>query len=270
MSDEDADSIPPDAFYRAAEPMEWPPRRHTLPTVPSEMFFRDPPPWFEEPSFIERYPARPVVFGATLLLLGVLGIVLQRGVVRQIVIGAPIFEEFAKFGLALVAVSVLRLRPLALRLPFAWASGAGFGVFEHAMDYASEPRVEFISRVAFHAGSAGLSMAAFALIEPLPDVRVRWASTLASSVCHWANNFGAIALAVVGVLFHAAGVVDLAWSFVVVAALYVLTVVAIVRASALRPLVARELERVFPPRVAVNPRPEGTSPTAPWLERRGP
>jgi hypothetical protein len=260
MASEEDESIPADAFYRAPAPFEWPPRHHDLGSLPASAFFVEPPAP-EEPSFMERYPARPLVFGSVLLLLGVLGILLQRGFLRQIVIGAPVFEEFAKFGLALTVVALLRLRPIVLRLPVAWASGAAFGVFEHAMDYADEGTVSFAARVAFHAGSAGLSMAAFTLLEGLPDVRVRWASTLASSLCHWANNFGAIALAVVGILLHDADVVDLAWSLVVTAAVYALTLVVALGGARLRPLVARELQRVFPP--PPSPSPAAEAPTAP-------
>ena len=260
------DSIPSEAFYRAPAPYERSPRHRGIESIPAGAFFTAPPAP-EEPSFMESYPARPVVFGSVLLLLGVLGILLQRGIVRQIVIGAPIFEEFAKFGLALTVVALLRIRPLALRLPFAWASGAAFGVFEHAMDYADEGGLGFVARVAFHAGSAGLSMAAFTLLEGLPDVRVRWASTLASSLCHWANNFGAIALAVVGLLLRDSYVVDMTWSLLVTMAVYALTLVVAFGRARLRPLVARELARIFPP--GPIPAPEGPAPTAPSPEPPG-
>jgi len=73
---------------------------------------------------VHRHVAqRPLVFASLLFLLGWIGIFAQRGFLRQLVVGAPVFEEFAKLGLALAVVTLLRVRPVWLRLPFGWASG---------------------------------------------------------------------------------------------------------------------------------------------------
>src|SRR5581483_8383747 len=149
-----------------------------------------------EPSRFSLLPSRLVLYGGLLFLMGWAGILFQRGVLRQLIVGAPLFEELAKLGPALVVVGLLRLRPIALRLPFAWASCAAFGFLEHALTYAEEPPLYLGLRVAFHLATCGLSMTAFTLLESFADARVRWGATLPSSLVHAANNFGALLFAI--------------------------------------------------------------------------
>lgn len=150
------------------------------------------------PSRFSFLPRRLFVYGVVLFVAGWAGILFQRGFLRQLIVGAPLFEELAKLGPALVVVGILRLRPVALRLPFAWASGAAFGLVEHALTYAEEPPLFLGLRVAFHLATCGLSMAAFTLLEAFADARVRWGATIPSSLLHAANNFGALLFAILG------------------------------------------------------------------------
>jgi hypothetical protein len=180
------------------------------------------PPPRREPTFFERVPARPLGFAGLLFGLGWLGIIIQQGVLRQLIVGAPVFEEMAKFGLALAVVTALRIRPTLLRMPFAWASGAAFGVLEHFLTYSDEPPLFWGLRVAFHLSTAGLSMAIWGLAEPLPDARVRWATTLTSSAFHAANNLGALLLSLVDAL-PGASLVDVGYSALITTSVLVLT-----------------------------------------------
>lgn len=216
--------------------------------VPEKAFFptKRPP---EERSFAEIGARHTLRFGALLLGLGWLGILIQRGLLRQLVVGAPVFEEFAKFGLALVAVSLLRVRPVWARVPFGWASGAAFGVFEHFVSYADEDLATFVLRVLFHGGSCGLAITLFTMLEPGPDVRLRWASTLPSSLFHWAFNFGSTAmglvLAIAGVPDGTIGALSIAWGGVIAAAIFVSTAIILTRPEAAHRRALREAGRLL-------------------------
>ncbi len=138
-----------------------------------------------------RLASNPFTLALTMLGIGFFAVfVRQAPILYQIVLGAPIFEEFLKFGLALAIAYPLRL--LALRLPVAFAVGAGFGWLEHVVTYSEEPQVVFIGRVLFHAGATALSMVAFHILESVREVRVRWFATLPATVLHYANNAGAV------------------------------------------------------------------------------
>jgi hypothetical protein len=176
-----------------------------------------------EASWLARAAAHPMRFGAILFAVGWAGILLQLGFFRQLVVGAPLFEELAKFGPPLMLVALLRARTLWARLPWAWASGAAFGVFEHYSTYPDESLVIFGERIAFHAGATGLSMALFTVVEHLPDVRARWMSTLAASIIHWGNNFGALVFALFTVFLPVMSDVALFWAFSMTVLTYVLT-----------------------------------------------
>jgi hypothetical protein len=143
-----------------------------------------------------RNAASAVRFAAVLAGLGVFSVFIEQAdSLTQLVLGAPVFEEFVKFGLALLLVAWIP-RPLgvagapvvALRMLSAWAVGAGFGLMEHAVSYAGEDTGLWVSRTLFHGAAAGLSMACFTVLEALPDVRSRWLSTLPSSFLHYLVN----------------------------------------------------------------------------------
>jgi hypothetical protein len=245
-----AEAIDNDAFFPTPPPLTWPPRATGGPrSIPEEVFYGAPRPAeaaSEEP-FTARFARNTLGFAGLLFLMGWIGILAQRGVLRQLVVGAPVFEEMAKLGLALVVVALLRLRRVWLRWPLAWASGAGFGVLEHYLTYAGEPAFGFAERVAFHAGACGLSMTIFWLVEPLPDPRVRWGSTLASTLLHWANNFGSVAIGVASVFVGGGDALGLGWSLLVTGATFAATFVVAAQRERLRPLARQEAARLFPP-----------------------
>jgi len=143
---------------------------------------------------MERGAATPLRYATILFLAGWTGILFQAGFFQQVVFGAPVFEELAKFGPALILVTLLGVRSNWVRLPLAWLSGAAFGVMEHSVTYAQEPIWVFVERVLFHAGATGLSMLVYGALEGIADVRARWGATLPATLLHWAFNFGAVVL----------------------------------------------------------------------------
>lgn len=167
-------------------------------SVSPDVFYGSPPPPAQgAPSAFETLPRDPRRHAAILAGIGLLGtIVLGADFLRQVVVGAPLFEELLKFGLALLLVTMMRVRSAPLRVLVALLPGAGFGAFEHAFTYASEPLLVFADRVVFHAGSTALSMAVYHAIEPVPDARLLWFAPLPSMLVHWANNFLAVVLGV--------------------------------------------------------------------------
>lgn len=203
-------TIPPGEFFGEKPPasrrvedeetataFEWTPPPPPPPTrageVPGGAFFRAAPPPRE--NVLARWAARPMKHGAIAFLVGFTGtLVLAANILTQIVLGAPVFEELWKFGLALMLVAALRVDLGVLRLVIALVPGAGFGVMEHFLTYPDEPVEILVNRVVFHSGSTALSMAVYHAIAPVWDPRVRWAATIPASVVHWANNFGAVLL----------------------------------------------------------------------------
>ncbi|HUR67643.1 MAG TPA: hypothetical protein VM370_00225 [Candidatus Thermoplasmatota archaeon] len=203
--------------------------RTSEPSVAEHVFFANRPrPPLEVP-FATRAAATPLRFALVTFLVGWAGILFQASLLQQVVFGAPVFEELAKFGPALLVVALVRVRSLWVRLPLAWASGAAFGVMEHFVTYPMEPDALFVQRVLFHAVSPGLSMILYGAVETLPDVRARWASTALSTLFHWANNFMAVVLGFASVLLASlADTGSLVVSYTVVGSMALLTLAGIV------------------------------------------
>jgi hypothetical protein len=218
----------------AGGPLPWPPPQ-LAPSSPA------PP----SASFFARVSAKPIAFGPLLFAIGWIGILFQRGFLHQLIVGAPIFEELAKLGLALFVVAILHARGIALRLPFGWASGALFGVFEHVTTYADEEPLFLGLRIAFHAASCGLAITMYTVLERLPDTRARWASTAISSALHAANNIGALALAVVSLVAET-DPISTAYSTLVTAALLTITLIILGNVERARRTAESVLLRVFP------------------------
>lgn len=181
---------------------------------PASRFFQATAPAPGVPAAV-RVAASPLRLAGVLAVLGFFAVfVHQASLELQIVIGAPVFEEMVKFGLALLAVGAIprggRAFPLValLRVAVAWAVGAGFGWLEHLVSYSEEPREVYIGRVLFHGGATALSMAAYCALEGAADVRLRWFATAPATLLHYANNVGAVALiAAPGLgLYWAAGI----------------------------------------------------------------
>ncbi|HUR24490.1 MAG TPA: hypothetical protein VM327_00555 [Candidatus Thermoplasmatota archaeon] len=208
-------------------------------------FFPGPPPAPGIPAAV-RFATSPLLLGGVFAVLGSFAVFVQQASIElQIVIGAPVFEELVKVGLALLLVGAVprggRLFPLValLRIGVAWSVGAGFGWLEHVVTYAGEPQEIFLGRVLFHGGSTALSMAAYCVLEGAADVRLRWFATAPATALHYANNVGAIA-------FIAAPDRGLAWAAAITAAVYVLLVAGPLSARAWRPWAAAWTLRHWP------------------------
>jgi hypothetical protein len=214
--------------------------------VAEEAFYAGRPRPDAEVNFIARAAATPMRFALLVFALGWGGILFQAGFFQQVVFGAPVFEELAKVGLALVIASLLRIRTLWITLPLAWASGAGFGVMEHHLSYATEDIVTYGGRVAFHAGSTGLSMLFYHVFRETADVRARWAATIPSTLFHWANNFAALVLGLVSILAPWVDVVAEGWSAGITVAVWLSTFAAIIAQTRFRALATKTLEKAMP------------------------
>lgn len=174
-------------------------------------------------------------FGLVLFGLGWAGILLQASFFQQVVIGAPLFEEPAKVGLPIALAAVLGIGAMWARLPIAGAFGAGFGVLEHFLTYADEDPFSLWIRISFHALSTMLSMAAWTALEPEADLRLRWTTTVPSTILHYANNLVAVVLGSAALALPVLERVASGWSLFATILLALATV-----AVALRPRGFRE------------------------------
>ncbi len=181
-------SLPPGAHPRIAENRFWGTAERPAP----------------RPTFLGKWSRHPARLALVMLGIGFFSVfVVQMDLHFQIVLGAPIFEEFLKFGLALLLVSYLpdphgRGALWALVVPMriiaSLAVGALFGWLEHVTTYPSEDNFSYAWRVAFHSVSAGGSMVTYTLLEPLRETRARWFSTLVPTFLHYVNNSLAVLL----------------------------------------------------------------------------
>lgn len=153
-------------------------------------------------------PANPVLFGLVAFLIGAIG-TLFAGLTffQKLVIVAPIFEENAKFGAAVIVLGVLRLRDTPSILALGFIAGACFGFLEHHVSYSTESDLQLVGRTLFHGFSAGLSvMVLVAFYRTFPGhISVRWLSTVPSIAVHSINNLGALLLALVALVFSLFG-----------------------------------------------------------------
>lgn len=233
-----------DVFFAASR------GRPRAPTVPEVAFYAGRPRPPAEAGLMERASATPARFAFLLFALGWGGILFQAGFFQQVVFGAPVFEELAKLGLALVVGFLLRTRSLWILLPLAWASGAAFGVMEHHLTYVQEDIASYAGRVAFHSGATGLSMLFFDAFHRFPDVRARWAATLPATLFHWANNFAALVFGFGSLFIPSLTLVAEGWSFGITFTVWASTWVALGLIGRFRSLAQATLERVIP-RVAL-------------------
>ncbi len=156
----------------------------------------------------------------------------QAPFLLQVVLGAPIFEEALKAGLAILITA----RARALRLPVAWLVGAGFGVLEHYVTYSEESVASLVLRIAFHAYATGLTASCLTVLESGRDVRVRWIAPLPAIVLHYVNNVLAVVL---GVASLAIDLPDLRFGWAITLAAGLGSVVVLVRPWPLRRLATR-------------------------------
>jgi hypothetical protein len=147
---------------------------------------------------------------------------LQSHFFVQVVLGAPLFEEMLKFGLALLLVAWLpartsRLVAGVLTVTVALALGAGFGILEHWVTYRAESNLSYLWRVVFHSGSTGLSALLYSFVASSFEVRTRWLALAPSILLHYANNAGSVFLVPVTAV-AGSGVME-AWNYVILAAM---------------------------------------------------
>ena len=224
-----------------------PERRASQPSVPENVFYAGRPrPPLETPVAV-RAAATPLRFALVLFLVGWAGILFQAGLFQQIVFGAPVFEELAKLGPALLVVVLLRARSLWVRMPLALASGAAFGVMEHYVTYVEEDVASYAGRVAFHAFSPALSMLVYGAVESYADVRARWASTIPATLFHWANNFMAVVFGF-GSLFvpFSLDAIALSWGVAVTVTMAAITIAGMLARGRFELGVRRVLEAAMP------------------------
>lgn len=214
--------------------------------VPEHVFYagRARPPL--EPAFMERAASTPLRFAVLLFLAGWVGILFQRSLFQQIVFGAPVFEEIAKFGPALLVATLLRARSAWVRLPLAWLSGGAFGVMEHYVTYVEEPLWVYVERVVFHATSTGLSMLVYAALEGLPDFRARWGATLPATLLHWAFNFGGVLLGFGGLFLPLGDAISGGYAVLITGSVVVLTLWGILDRSGFESRVRSVFEQAVP------------------------
>lgn len=226
-----------------------------LPTIAESVFYAGRPRPPPEVPVAVRAAATPLRFALVVFLVGWAGILFQAGIFQQIVFGAPVFEELAKLGPALLLAVLFRARSLWIRVPLALASGAAFGVMEHYVTYVEEDLYTYLGRIAFHAVAPALSMLVYTALESYPDVRARWASTIPSTLFHWANNFAAIVFAF-GSIFapFSLDTVALGWAALVTASLALSVVGAILLWPRFTIGVRRALEAAMP-RLGIAPAP---------------
>lgn len=214
--------------------------------VDERVFYASRPRPAPEVHVMERGAATPLRYATILFLAGWTGILFQAGFFQQVVFGAPVFEELAKFGPALLAATLLRTRSNWVRLPLAWLSGAAFGVMEHYVTYAAEPLWVYVERVAFHGGATGLSMLVYGAVERIPDVRARWGTTLPATLLHWAFNFGAVVLGLASLLVGGTEVAGGVYAVLITTIVFLLTIAGIVDRDRFEETTQRAFEAAMP------------------------
>ena len=224
-----------------------PERPAAAPIVAERVFYAGRPrPPLEIPVAV-RAAATPMRFALVIFLVGWAGIFFQASILQQIVFGAPVFEELAKLGPALIIAILLGARSLWIRMPLALASGAAFGVMEHYVTYVEEPMYSYVGRIAFHAIAPALSMLVYGALESYPDVRARWAATIPATLFHWANNFAAIVLGLASLFIpYDLNTVGLVWGATVTVGMAVATIAAMFTRARFELGARRALEAAMP------------------------
>lgn len=133
--------------------------------------------------------------GVVLFLLGLFAVFVEQApFLYQVILGAPIFEEFLKLGLVLLLLGWTQWLPggVVIRALGALAVGFGFGVLEHVTTYPDEGAWSYGFRLAFHALTPLLSVLTLAVLQPLKDTRVRFLALVPSVFLHYVNNYAAV------------------------------------------------------------------------------
>lgn len=177
-------------------------------------------PNYSTPSELSELAETPIYFGAALAFLGFWGVLFVGfNVVQRIVVVAPIFEEFLKFGVAILVGAALFGRSMASRVAVALVVGSIFGLVEHTITYAGEPDVNYLFRVLFHMITTTLTVAVYTMFEERDLTGMLWVAPTYPILLHFANNAFVV---VAGILMTMLGVVDTAVPLVFGAILIVL------------------------------------------------
>lgn len=152
-----------------------------------------------ERGLLEGLPGRADLFGLSALAFGVAGTLFAGSTfLEKIAVVAPIFEEYAKLGLALLVLTALGLSRGASAYALGILSGVSFGLLEHHVTYSAEAQAMFVVRVLFHALAAGLSALIYVHLRQREDLApgVAWFAIAPAALVHAANNVSAIAIAI--------------------------------------------------------------------------
>lgn len=148
---------------------------------------------------LEGLPGRVDLFGLGAFGLGVAGTLFAGSTfLEKVAVVAPIFEEYAKLGLALLVLAALGLSSGASAYALGALSGLSFGVLEHHVTYATEAQVMFVVRGLFHALAAGLSALIYVHLRRREDLApgAAWFAIAPAALVHAANNVSAVAIAI--------------------------------------------------------------------------
>lgn len=184
--------------------------------------------------WLEGLPGHTDLFGLSAFGFGVAGTLFAGSTfVEKIAVVAPIFEEYAKLGLALLVLTALGLSSGASAYALGALSGLSFGLLEHAVTYSGETQLMFLVRGLFHALAAGLSGLVYVHLRNREDLApgVGWFAIAPAALVHAANNVSALVVAIARAMRALpAGPVSESLSLV-----FVLTLVALALRTWLRP-----------------------------------
>lgn len=149
--------------------------------------------------WLEDLPGRADLFGLSALGFGIAGTLFAGSTfLEKVAVVAPIFEEYAKLGLALLVLAALSLSSGASAYALGALSGLAFGLLEHAVTYSGETQLMFVVRGLFHALAAGLSGLIYVHLRRREELApgVGWFAIAPAALVHAANNVSAVVVAI--------------------------------------------------------------------------
>ncbi len=149
--------------------------------------------------WLEGLPGRADLFGLSMLGVGVAGTLFAGSTfLEKVAVVAPIFEEYAKLGVALLVLTALGLSRSGPAFSLGILSGLAFGLMEHAVTYPAESTSMFVVRGFFHALAAGLSALVYVHLRRREGLApgAAWFAIAPSALVHAANNVAAVVIAI--------------------------------------------------------------------------
>lgn len=153
---------------------------------------------YPKPGELRETPASPVYYGVICSFFGLWSILFAGISLQRVVIFAPIFEEVAKFGVALLVGSALFGRSLPARIGVALVVGSLFGVVEHVTTYPTETDSLYLFRTLFHMMTTVLSVTVYTKFEARAGRSLQWVAPGYSILVHFFYNTFAVLSAVIG------------------------------------------------------------------------